>query len=1234
MALDWQTIQIPLIAGVKGRWDQRALEPPGLLTGQNLRFGKFGGLQKSYPHTALSSNVAGTNANAGVFVGAATAQDGSAVDVSSFSVVSGDTLLFLGVWDTQNEGSAPAGWTSVFDQAVGGGEDPTGHIRCSRFTATGSVTSVSYTMGSAVNARCMVLIYRGVTWSSGSFQSGVTSQAATLTDGGFAVHLIGAIHDSSIGTANATTSDPSETMTVRSNDDHTSTGTLFTFGADLLAQHDHTFPAAEWDVSASVRYIGTIVLDPSSSAALDTFTDPRRLAVYDDELLLFTKEKLLSWSEERSAWVERDTYLAPKVTEDSVFIRNAEQGNGDCAKLGSLTVYAWEEITSDTRIKVAAIDNDTGAIRFNPTAIGSNSAEYRRPRLVALTNKILLFWVDPDQDELLFVSIDPDNLEGSVVVAPTKPSNSAASPHRYDVKKYDGTTVAVAFWSTTDDYTTLFVDEDGTITDEQTRSVSGTPKPTSPIAVACSPDGAEIQVWREADAGALLRVYCDRYDSNFGVVAANISVDFYTDNSGNELEHITAAFRETAETAGEYRCYGFWVKDRQKYTDVTATQIDYSWVDTNGTQGTTSGSPNTLVHQLTIGAHAFGHGNAVYLWTCFTRDSASASGNVISAVQTQSSYFLLRDDGRLMAKAVTYEAGGYTLTSGHLPTTQDRTGGAFGTMLVERRRVIFGTGRARGYSDRGLREAVVTFDSNEARRTRQLGGTLFVTGGQILQFDGETLTELGFHVYPYWISSGGTATGSLDAGDYTYASTFRSDNAKGERDRSTTASFMTQTIGASKEHRVEVSYLPVTLKQPAFTKQHATVEVWRTAKDPNFDAPKYLVTDPDPSDSAVSTTDNAYIPNDPTSHVELSWDDDMPDATATKKEAFPETGGVLESIAPPPATIIAADEHRLFLAGIANNPHLVWYSKRRRSGEVPGFHDALTIPLPGEGGVITALALLNEQLVVFKERAIYLVPGSGIANNGTGTNYGPARLIASDVGAQSADCVGTTSQGIVFFSDKGWHRLTRGGTVEYIGADVVDFDGETYNAVVVMEREHEIRALSSAAQLGFDTLTSNWSERPAFPGGSGTNAVLWRGRYVYIGEDDVVYREDTVPGGGHSMVVETAEIKLAGLQGYKRVREIALLGEYRSSHRIKIELWFDGNQGVADQTELFTPGVAVGAPLDVIISPQQQKMRSVRLRITDEATGGGVPAGEAMRLTGLAFEVGLKKGIFPGGNNT
>src|SRR5690606_27514311 len=212
-----------------------------------------------------------------------------------------------------------------------------------------------------------------------------------------------------------------------------------------------------------------------------------------------------------------------------------------------------------------------------------------------------------------------------------------------------------------------------------------------------------------------------------------------------------------------------------------------------------------------------------------------------------------------------------------------------------------------------------------------------------------------------------------------------------------------------------------------------------------------------------ATGANGYLDADDTTFV-----DHPSDAQLAVRETSPENGAVLENLAPPGATIIAAHGARVFLGGVAGDPRRVWYSKLRGDGEVAAFHDALTVELPIDGGALVALAIMDGILVALCETAIYMLPGEGLDNLGGGTNYGPARSVSLDVGCRDHDSVATMPAGIVFQSSKGKYLLTRGWTLQYIGAPVVDYDGETVLAAHVDEKQHHVRWLTANRMLVWD----------------------------------------------------------------------------------------------------------------------------------------------------------------------
>ncbi len=354
-------------------------------------------------------------------------------------------------------------------------------------------------------------------------------------------------------------------------------------------------------------------------------------------------------------------------------------------------------------------------------------------------------------------------------------------------------------------------------------------------------------------------------------------------------------------------------------------------------------------------------------------------------------------------------------------------------------------------------------------------------------------------------------------------------------------------------------------------------------------------------------------------------------------ELFGENGSVLENLAPPPASIIAATNDRVFLAGVAGEPRRVWYSKLRVDGAVVSFHDTLTIEVAPEGGAITALGFLNGTLIVFKETAIYAIPGEGFDNTSGGQNYGPARRLSADVGAISAETVAVTPAGLIFKSSKGWYLLDSGGAPRYIGGPVAAFDADEVVAVHVIENQHQIRCLSTARMLVFDYLVQQWAEWTI---AGGLDATIWDGTYTYLAAAAVNTEQDTYTGLTYGWDVETAWIK-DELQGDQSVRWMMLLGEYRSPCTIRVRAARNYRESDAsgvtwDDDKFITPTqTVVGGPLQLRHGPSRPKGQAIKFRFTAYEAGATTsaddpPTGEAARLTGLSLELGKKRGVFKG----
>ncbi len=955
---------------------------------------------------------------------------------------------------------------------------------------------------------------------------------------------------------------------------------------------------------------------PYAEIGTGQLSSVRRVIGNGPEKIAMTSTGLYSWSSTLGTWVSKGTHLAVKIDEAAKFTTAGDQIDHDRAELGGVVIHSW--IDSDGFLYIAAEDAETGAVTLSPLQVLGGAV---RARLVALTTKVLLVYMDGSTN-LMVNALDPTDpgaaiLDGLEIAAL---SAGISSSCLYDVVRIGSTDTAIiaARRTTTTSYSLLTVDASLTVTaTTKARTCTGA------IAVSVEPTGTQVQVVRAngtAVQGDLITI------SGFADVYTAQAVGTTPTNAAQ----IIAACHRSVQNSSAYRCYAFWSSD-ETAAGSSGWYTSSNWVATDNTLGTAA----IFKRRWAPRARAFDRSGEVYCWGAFY--ATSAFDPFGSRTALQSTYFLLRDDGFLTAKAVMNSAGagaGGTANDGNgwLPGCQDLGSGVYAFAAVSCRVIKAGVDST-DFASRSPRDVVFTFDSNEARRTARLGNTLYIACGEgLLQYDGAALTETGYHQLPYYIGAFEGASGAIIVnGTYAYKFSWRSSNAKGEVERSSSS-----VVGA-----VDVISQPAMISLAGAAPLHLTHrtliawEAWRTTVDPTADAPFYLVTTKDPGDL---TNPNRFVFNDATAASLSTVEDEMTDAIAATKETHPENGSVLDSIAPPPCTIVIANADRLFLAGVAGDPHRIWYSLQRNDGEVAKFNDALTCSVPREGGDITGLAFMSETLIVFKETAIYALPGFGFDNAGGGQNFGPAEMIASDVGAVSHEAIGLTPAGLVFKTRKGWY-LMRGRSVNYIGAPVADYDTDEVVAVHVLEAQHQVRCLTTARCLVFDYLVQTesspfgqWSEWTIV---DGEHAAMCGGTYHYATASGVFAERTDYAGLSYGFDIQTAPVNLTNIQGFGRVWAIEVLGEYQGPTGIRWRLaknnsatyfqdrsWPDG--GTWPPAHYTVP--SVGDAIELEIRPSLQEMRAMSIRLT--ATGitvGETTTWSPTKLTSIALEVGVER---------
>ena len=949
--------------------------------------------------------------------------------------------------------------------------------------------------------------------------------------------------------------------------------------------------------------------------------------VFDNggELVALTQTALYSWVPAASAWALRDTHLASVADEIDLFNQNGDQTGCDRAELNGIVVEAWNVGGFSSGSFVAAYDKATGAVALPPTQLNSLPVgAVNVLRVVALQTKILLFSFNLG-GVITALAIDPANLATSVASAPVAVTNiSALGP--IDVVQIPGSDSALLATSVNagTSYTLA------TVTAALAVTTSSKARPCDgKIAIAVDPNGA-------AGFARVMRVIADNVTVQSDLITVAGLVDTAHLNqvlgtaTATAVSNLTGTFIPAG--GGLFTLVAFW-----SYDESTTTN---TWVSmTNTVDGSaTVGTPANFVRLLGVASRAFTYGSHAFFWGVFA--SATGVGALGGNAQLQNTNLLYRDDGMLVGKCVTGRAGGY-ISALPLPGVQALTSSTFAWCATVRRIVPTaappGASTANAYSGRAPCSVPFAFDDLRARRSVRLGKTCYFSGAQIEQYDGVSIAELGWPVYPWYESIAALTTGgALAAGPYAVKATVKSANAVGEVDRSTTAT-VELPVATTGTASLSSIFAPVFFTRRTKPSALPTLEVWRTQVNPVADSEFFLVSSLNPLTTA---NPNRYVANDPTVAQTATFVDALADTAIALLPANPENGNVLPNICPPPARVVAASTTRMFLGDIPGSPDTVWYSNERADGFVASFNPALSFIVPSPGGKITAIIPFNGALVVARQTALYMFGGDGFDKTLGGSNYQLSQTLAVDIGVQNQESYAVCDDGIYFKSDKGWYLLGRGWDLEYIGAGIAGNDPETAIATHATTTQQQIRAVTAQNLFVYDTLVKKWTQFTVGTQFTGANvsACMWNGQHVYTDGASVFVQQTSYAGVNYGIDVESGWIKLDDLQGRGYVYALQILGEWRDVHFLRIRMardyQIDPNTGIALYYDDFTWDVTqtvLGGPEQVRHQPSEKRCQSVKVRVTAVGDALNNPATtEALRLTGFALDVGLEQGLFRG----
>jgi hypothetical protein len=491
-------------------------------------------------------------------------------------------------------------------------------------------------------------------------------------------------------------------------------------------------------------------------------------------------------------------------------------------------------------------------------------------------------------------------------------------------------------------------------------------------------------------------------------------------------------------------------------------------------------------------------------------------------------------------------------------------------------------------------------------------GSIHIPGAQLWQSDGVSVVEHGFPILGSAPTCAQAAGGNIADGVYSYRYCYAWIDADGITHRSAPSPATSFTVAAGGG----TARVNATCSPPNWTnRSQISIELYRTVASGTL---YYL------------TSSMLLNPPGVTNGVAADFSSD---ASILDNRQLYTTDGTLENIEIPAPSIIA--QHRDRIWGVsAFQPAVLWYSKPVFPGVPVEWSDAQTLAVPTGGEGITGIASLDDKLAVFTASRAFYVVGQGPGTNGLNNDLAVYPIVSAS-GCVSQASIGLIPEGIVVRSAKGFYLLSRSLELSYIGSPV-----ELYNDASVYEARASYLSLSTRQArfalsggtgpvLCYNYNQHQWSTILPPAGAPFLGFASYGGLMAGVQFDGTVYLESTssklMGATNVNIKVSTGWIAFAGLQNFERVRRLMVLfaRNVATTGTLTVQVAYNFDDAVVQTATI--SAAQLQSDTQALIHLARQKCDSIRVTITENNSSGVSDAG--VSLSGLAFEVGVKRGL-------
>jgi len=957
----------------------------------------------------------------------------------------------------------------------------------------------------------------------------------------------------------------------------------------------------------------------------DSLDEGIRLATFDDELVMLNSRSLYSYATTAQAWAAKGGVATSSVQSRNIVTNSYEQLNVDAAFVRGTTVYAWEDSRGGVRATV--VDQDSGASLIADTEL---SATGERPRCFAIGTYLFVLYFDSTANELVSRRIDTANPFEFSTAATVANDIDTANPI-FDMCQLGSSRMLVAYRNASSQLQIAYLLQTNVVG----TTADGVPGPTAITAedpeicitvIPGVPDGTTDTfhvVWfNTTDGLKTMGFYRD-----FTTYKAAVVVD---SDVATDVRNVTAlAYLDPFSALNQVEI--FYERD--------AADIINRYVARALLSVTDNAVSSTLVFQRAAGlaSKAYRSLNSSRMLVAYESDA-----------DLQDTYFSISDNLGAFATGWGFnwgeDWGGSTVESiiqaKILPTVSgghtDKVSQLSGAWLLQGTEWLIPTLRKTRiiadnvdtYTLLGVNSLQIDHSAPRIGTPAQLAGNLHIPGGYLKMYDGVSVVEHGFHLYPDTFAIAQSGSSGLATGTYQYIVVYEWIDGRGQIHRSVTSVAQSFSVtGGPKQVDLTIPTLRYTSKK-APVRAEVVVSVYRTAAAGTL---FYKV-----------SSDTAPLYNDPTVDT-VSFSDTTADASLTSRPLLYTTGGTLDNFTVPSCDVVRVFKNRLFVAGLERESDVL-FSKSHVIDEGVAFSDFFNLQVGNQGGAVTALAVLDEKLVIFKETSLYILTGDGPTDTGAQNDFLVPQQVASDVGCTEPESIVETPNGVMFKSAKGIYILSRSLQVEYVGAKVEEFNALNVSGAVIVPDQNQVRFTTTQGRsLVFDYFFQVWT---TFTNQEAVSAVGWQNDFVFLRSNGEAWEETDSTYEDNGAVIRTRIgtqwFQTGGLQGFQRCYTGILLGEYVGEHRLRVKVAYDFEPFYREEFlmnpipivtgDVYGTGTygsgSFGGGTGVYqfdFKPARQKCQSMRLLIEDtfpENEGTG-----SFNITGLTLVIGVKGGV-------